>query len=336
MKKKVKQLIPNFMWIRYRRISNYYRLKKIVNNDRKQFFRNASLYTESGYKKNQVRYRLIYAVHGIEKGLSHEELRLGFGREQLVYINSLLVEYLKLGLSKESLEYVDTIEVLSKYMKIHKEKNYDLSYFYNIYDEFILEIENCQTNRTGIFQKKKETVNKEKNFYELSQNRYSIRDFSDEKVSDEIIKQAVQISLKTPSACNRQMWNLKAITNKKKIEEVLSYQRGFTGYNNPPVLFLITVSLESFQFPRERNQAFVDGGLFAMNFIYSLEYLDIASCALNSELTLEDEKKIRTILDIDESEVMIMFVAAGYFKEEYLVCKSPRVEVNDILTIIED
>ncbi|MFI3685942.1 nitroreductase family protein [Vagococcus fluvialis] len=336
MKNKIKQNIPNFLLIYYRKVSNYYRLKKLVTNDRKLFFKNASLYSEDGYNERQLKYRLIYAVHGIEKGLSHENLRLGFGKEQLVYIKTLLDEYVRMGITKNCSVYLDTISVLSEYVNVHKEKDYDLSYFNEVYFEFLDEIININSLRTGVLKKIETKDNNKKNFAELSKERFSVRDFSKKEVTNDVIRNVVDIALKTPSACNRQMWTVKAIKDENKIERVLSFQRGFSGYDTPPILFLVTVSLESFQFPRERNQAFVDGGLFSMSLLYSLEYHNLAACALNSELTLEDEKEIREILDIPKSEVMIMFIASGYFKKEYFVCKSPRLDADEVLMIIED
>lgn len=334
MKEKIKKIIPNFLMIYYRRIINYYNLKKIVRNDQNRFYRHASFFTGEDYSENQLKYRLIYATHGIEKGLSHEDLRLGFGKEQLVYIRSLLDDFHKMKLSNQLLEYQDTINVLSEYLKVHSESEYDVSFFYDIFDDYINEIEDNCLNRAGIISKNKMSNNETKNFFELSQNRYSIRDFSSQEVPNDIIEAVIKLSMKTPSACNRQMWKVIAIKDKEKIKTVLFHQGGFSGYEAPPVLFLITVSLESFQFPRERNQAYVDGGLFSMSILYALEYYNIAACALNSELTLESEEKIREILTIPKDEVMIMFVALGYSKEKYIVCKSPRVDINEILTIV--
>lgn len=335
MKATIKKITPSSIVILYRKISNYLRLKKLSSNDLNRFYKHASLFTESDYTENQIKYRLIYATHGIEKGLSHSELRLGFGKEQLIYINELLDEYNELGISKNDCAYQDTISVLSEYLKIHEKHNYDIKYFENTYRKYYLEIKKNNLENAGVIFKKANDKKANVDFLQLAKNRYSVREFDSRDVSNELINNAVEMSLKTPSACNRQMWKIRAIKNQDKIKNALNYQRGFSGYDIPPVLFLVTVSLESFQFPRERNEPFVDGGMFAMSILYSLEYLGLAACALNSELTLEDEESIRKILSISSSEVMIMFIAAGHFKEDYIVCKSPRLPTENILTIVE-
>lgn len=333
MKKTIKKYLPEKVLTYYRILSSRRRLFQLVKNDKNRFLKYSSLQFTNDTTNNQIRYRLIYATHGIEKGLSHIDLRLGFGQEQLVYIRDLLNMYVDLGMDKKDDEYVDTLSVLNEYYRIHNEKNYNLSFFNEIFKEFLQEIVGIHSERSGM--SILEYKSRSTDFKKLAANRYSVRNFSKKNVSNNLIHEAIKMSMKTPSACNRQMWKVRAIKEEGMINKVLQYQRGFSGYEAPPVLFLITISLESFQFPRERNQAFVDGGLFGMSFMYSLEYLELASCALNCEFTIEDEKSIREILELPDSEVMIMFIACGHFLEQYPVCKSPRISSNKVLNIID-
>ena len=87
--------------------------------------------------------------------------------------------------------------------------------------------------------------------------RYSCRDFADTPLTDEQIKLLVDAALASPSAMNRQPWQINVITDKSFIEEMdadgmkalaeaedkTTYerfmQRGGTLYYNAPCMFLI-------------------------------------------------------------------------------------------------
>lgn len=46
--------------------------------------------------------------------------------------------------------------------------------------------------------------NLSKRFVQLTQNRYSVREYSDKPVSQELLDKVYEVSMKTPSVCNRQ------------------------------------------------------------------------------------------------------------------------------------
>lgn len=99
----------------------------------------------------------------------------------------------------------------------------------------------------------------------------------------------------------------------------------------PPRLLLITADLNSFLFATERNQPFVDGGLFMMALLLGLTQLGLGSCCLNTAMGTERETAIRNIINIPDNEVFISFVAVGYFDSEILVPRSKRVAIDQVL-----
>lgn len=58
------------------------------------------------------------------------------------------------------------------------------------------------------------------NIHEIITSRRSIRKFSDEKISDETIKEIVQSALYAPSACNSQCYHFIAVKDKELIEKI--------------------------------------------------------------------------------------------------------------------
>jgi nitroreductase len=108
-------------------------------------------------------------------------------------------------------------------------------------------------------------------------------------------------------------------------------QGGFGGYALPPKLLLVTCDLTAFLFTEERNQPFIDGGLFMMTLLLGLEQVGLGACSLNTAMGFERETKIRKQLEIPENEIFISFIAVGHFDPAVLTPQSKRVAVDEVL-----
>lgn len=96
-------------------------------------------------------------------------------------------------------------------------------------------------------------------FVQLAQNRYSVREYASKPVSQDLLDKVYEVSMKTPSVCNRQATRVYQITYPEKIATALKIQGGFNGYGMLPVLLLITSDIRAFMNNNERNEPFVDG-----------------------------------------------------------------------------
>ena len=166
--------------------------------------------------------------------------------------------------------------------------------------------------------------NSEKNFYEIALGRSSVREFSGDPIDSADGHRGPQRREKTPSVCNRQGWRVYWVEDKELAAKVLKHQRGFGYALMPAVLLCITVSNNTFLSPVERNQSYVDGGLFAMSVMYGLEHEGLAAVPLNACMYHRDQLAVRELLDIDESENIIMFMAVGSFPDESVAPISDR------------
>lgn len=166
---------------------------------------------------------------------------------------------------------------------------------------------------------------------EVVYGRRSIREFTQAPVDPDLIRQAVQIALQAPSVCNRQSGRVHVIDDPKMMQDVLKVQGGFSGYPMPPKLLLVTSDLPSFLFVAERNQPYIDGGLFMMNLLLGLTQLGLGCCSLNTAMNTQREAKIRARLGIADTEVFIAFVAVGHFDPSVLTPRSKRLPIEDII-----
>lgn len=333
MKETIKSITPNPILNLSRSIKSNINQRRSFKYDKQRFLRN---YSKSKLRFNtevQLGSRLVFHAHSLEKGLSHKNIRLGFGVSALTNLSKVMNAYVENGFDQSRQDYVNALSVLREYITLHTENGYNTSYLDEIFSKEIIDQALAEESRIGgvvnINLTDKES-NRDKNFKDLFNNRWSIREYAKKPVDLSLIEEAIGISIKSPSVCNRQSARVITIADSQLIEETLSLQGGFTGYDTPPVLLVVTSDIETLVGVNERNQPYIDGGLFSMSLLLSLEYVKLAACPLNAMLPISRELKIRKILDIPENESIIMFMSVGHFTEKNPAPKSFRYSLNSI------
>ena len=336
LKSIIKKVIPSSFLDRLLNIKERLSSTLVFNYDKKRFIKNYS----ASHKKaslNQIKTYLIFYTHSLEKGLSHDDFRNGFGKKALTALSTNLKVYEKNGFDKSDKVYVNAISTLKEYIKAHSSVGYDTDYLSKMFEHFLDEAKKCKKDIGGkmVINKSDKINNKLKNFKDLFTERYSVRSYSDDPVDIEDIKTAIDISMKTPSVCNRQSSRVHVITNKDVIKNAMAIQGGMNGYVIPPALIAVTTDSSSFISIYERNQIFIDGGAFSMSLLLSLEYQGLAACPLNTMFSIKRDKAMRKLLNIGSNENLIMIISVGNFKEKNNVAKSFRLSSKDITSIIE-
>lgn len=287
--------------------------------------------------RENIRAEITFQYHAIEKGLSHDKLRLGFGKKKIERLLNLLNMWENRGYPTTDRRYLTAVSVLKRYIQVHEESNFNISKIKNE----ILFLDGINTKNP--FKGGEVSISKSffeelrnENFEKFSSSRRSIRNFGEKEVSINRIKDAVRLATNYPSVCNRQSVNTYVVHNKDIMRKCLEIQNGIQGMgNNASAVLIITSDNQYFGNLNERNESFIDGGIFSMNLLYSLTYNDIASCALNANLNTKRMKKIRNLVGIPNSEDIVMFMICGSYPEK---CKFPvsiRDSVEDVITILE-
>lgn len=337
LKKTVKQLIPSSIWTQLQRLKAKHKLAGYSRTQDARFLK----YSANPWNKpnqEELRGQIIYYIHRIEKGLTHgTDFRPGFGRNALQSLHDLLQQWCAAHYSTTDATYEAALSVVTAYIEKHKQEHEPLPAFLNA----LFPIDNLEKTQTANAVSGVKTVtasekksNKEKNFKELFEGRTSIRQFSKDPVDLDTVEQAIELSMKAPSVCNRQSYRVTLVSNPDLIAKLLTVQGGWRGYAYPPVLAIITSDERSFIYMEEHNEPFVDGGIFTMSFLLSLEYEDLAACPLNLMCSDENAAKIRSLASIPDYEVLIACVAIGHFQEKTLAPKSFRYPGSSITRII--
>lgn len=308
---------------------------KLFKKDKKNYLKNYSKVRTTD--KEQLKAQILFYSHALEKGLSHKVIRLGFGVKVIKSLLHYMNVYSNLGYDLEDKVYLNAESIIKEYMILHKEKGFDINFIPENCRQIVSKCQFSCSNSGGT----KEFVSKEQknrvymNFEELSASRHSVREYADTKLDLSLVKHAIKIATKAPSVCNRQSSRVYVITNEQIIKEALDIQCGFRGYKLPPCLILVTSDTRFFIDITERNQSYVDGGIFSMSLLYALEYSNLATCALNTMFDNKRERQTRQLLSVPEYENLVMYISVGNFLETYKVPKSFRLSEKEITQYID-
>jgi nitroreductase len=272
--------------------------------------------------------------HRIEKALCLPNTRFYFGEEALNKLISNLIKYLdKYG--KDNVYYFG-IGSLNAYEEFHVAANKKLpTFFINLKKNIgTNDLQNKICKDVGIESVQSFDTDYSSFFYQFVSSRHSCRDFETTKlISKEIVKNIMESAIRAPSVCNRQHWHVHFYTGEKKAE-ILKMQNGNTGFSeNIPYLALVTSDLRSFYTKHERQQPFVDGGLFSMSLMYAMHSHGICSCPLNWCNSFITDRNLHKLQYIGDSESVIMLIAFGYPNLDGHYAKSPRMPVDSFYSL---
>jgi len=284
---------------------------------------------------NKLEALLILDYHSLEKCLLYKEMKFKYGKLKVVNLLRLLKKNEILSI-RDKTQIIAAASVLCNYFDIHQDNNIDISGFFSDEDYRFLK-RNFQPilDSTKSFNKQEYFKNSEGNFFDFSNSRSSIRDFTGERISHDLIYKIINLAKNAPSVCNRQPVKVYYIENKTTIDAVLKIQRGLEGFTDKIVQLLVVVSDRNYFYSvGERSQLFIDGGIFLLNLLYSLHYYKVGACPAHWALNFQHDREIKKLINMTNSEKVIALVAIGQPKDEFKTCYSKRRSVDEIIKII--
>lgn len=163
-------------------------------------------------------------------------------------------------------------------------------------------------------------------------SRHSVRHFDQVSTpSEDEVRAAIELARNTPSVCNRQAFRVHLYRERTIIDRLLSIQKGATGFSNQvPWLAVVTVKRALFVGPFERNQRWIDGGLFAMTFVWALHGSGLATCMLNWSLPNHAGDELREQGDVPNDEDVVVLIAIGRPENGLRVARSEKRATDDL------
>lgn len=256
--------------------------------------------------------QLTKDYHRVEKGLALQAPKPGFGKDVLKRLSSLL----PVALSNSDAPYVENASTALKALEAWHSSS--------AIDELV----------------SPSRFKEDREFYDSVRlnsffgSRRSVRNFDPSRtVSMDVLREAVDLARTTPSVCNRQSWQVH-IYSHDAARQILSHQNGNRGFTETvSTVAVVTVDRRLFAGHNERNQRWIDGGLFAMNFVMALHGLGVDTCMLNWSMPNASSDALRKSGGIPASNDVIMLIAIGYAPEKYRVARSPRRSIDEVLEI---
>jgi nitroreductase len=167
----------------------------------------------------------------------------------------------------------------------------------------------------------------------LATGRRSVRWFTSEPVSRDLVDRAVQIGAESPTACNRQPYRFEIFDDPISTSKVAAIPMGTDGYDHQiPGLIVIIGNLAAFFDQRDRHLIYIDGCLAAMGLVYGLEAQGVNSCCINWPDLPDREAQMQKLLGLKPYERVVMLIAYGYAEPNALVPFSAKRLIEELRT----
>jgi hypothetical protein len=173
---------------------------------------------------NRIAYKIVLHTHTLEKGLEHFELR-PFGKKKIEIIINLLKAELKYENHEKDFSFINGINSLREYKKAYEQHKWTNEKEYKIVSEFLEKYKKIGKQRTGAYILTKEELRKDYSidYKKFIKSRHSTRNYKNEVLKPEDIKEAIEMAKYSPSACNRQYIKVHYYPKGKMRQNVINY-----------------------------------------------------------------------------------------------------------------
>lgn len=118
-KQQIKKMVPRHAWRTLQRAKADMKLKSYYKQQRKRFLNNCAGPWNSE-QSEQLRGTMVYYIHRIEKGLSHQHFRDGFGRSAFSELKTVMDQWRKHGYPVDAVTYQAAQNVIRAYVRKHR------------------------------------------------------------------------------------------------------------------------------------------------------------------------------------------------------------------------
>ena len=283
-------------------------------------------------KSRRAFYKIIIEAHTIEKGLSLPNPKLLFGKDKVRFVMAALSRY---DLQHSAVPAHMSLGALDAYVKFHAKAGAS--------DPLLDEIAGYLTTWEAKLPRPWKGGTRDYSFngqppsslQHLMASRSSIRTLQSAPLHPDRIHEAISLAQLAPSQCNRQSSRVHAYQDPARIQALLALQGGSRGFaGSVGNLFVVSSEICAWGGPGQRNQAYVDGALFAMCLMFACRSMGWGACPLNLAINHKTESAIRSAGGIPAGERLIMMIAFGEpIAPDTRVAFSPRRPAADIVTL---
>lgn len=288
------------------------------------------VYHDTAEEKLKRDLALFY--HIVEKGLTMPEPRPGFGQAVVQKLIDVVLKYDALHFPKDDVAFKQSVSVLKEYDDFHQEIHYAfnehlanrLQHIKEQYRE-VKGLEQIRTSRESYFRDASGP------FDRFCRSRYSVRNYTKERIPLPVLYECVELAQRSPSFCNRQPNRVYIVQSEEKKQKILELQNGNRGFGHlADTLIVVTSSVSTTKDIHERNENHLNGGMFCMTLLNALHFHHIGACSLNWSVSNDSDLKIRKLLDVPDHEVVLLVISCGFVPDQFSIAASPRRPADQI------
>ena len=288
----------------------------------------ASLNTRT---QEKLKGRIIAHYHILEKGLSLRNPRKGFGKKVVKSLCKLLRRYIsRFGTDDTSRTATEALQHYGDFNsgeeladRITKEFGYPQSKTEKN-DNHLGGTKQC--NRGNILSASQIDLNL------FLKSRHSVRQFDVGIVNKTDIEDAIKMAQQTPSVCNRQPWRVLIVQDPDLKLKLMNRQTGTRGFGNQVDTFIVVFfDRQAFFGPEERNEGYVDAGMFGMTLTYALHSKGYATCCLNCCTNFPAPISLCHEMGVSLVNQPVMIIAVGNYPENFSAARSTRRPLSDVI-----
>lgn len=297
----------------------------------------SSIDKKSCFEDNRLKANMVRLTHAIEKGLCISKPRLGYGREKI----QMIMQNAEVLLKHEP-EYLNETtfmmahDALTEYLEWHEKQNYSDDTIEMVRGWLkknkVLKHTYEKYGGTVAFKRKPFDIECIKNLFE---NRHSSRAFLDKEIERDMLKKAIHLANRYPSACNRQAVRVYVVNHTRK-DCIKHWFGNKPGFWDDVKDFIMVCAKVSAYVPDEYQQYEVSAGIYTGYLTLALQAYGIGSCIVQREvLSTTGWRQFASSLGIPGDEQLICLVACGYQDETFKVPLSHRFTVDEMTKFID-
>lgn len=277
-------------------------------------------------------YKIIIEAHTIEKGLSLPSPKPLFGKDKVRFVMSALSRY---DIGHSPVPAHMSLGALEAYLAFHAQAGASDP----LLDEISGYLKQWETRLPRPWQGGTRDYRFDGqpagDLQHLIAGRSSVRTLSPAPLDPARILEAIALAQQAPSQCNRQATRVHTYQDPARIQALLALQGGSRGFaDTVGNLFVVSSDICAWGGPGQRNQAYVDGALFAMCLLLACRALGWGACPLNLAIDHKTESAIRRAGGIPAGERLILMIAFGEpAAPQTRVAFSPRRPAAEIATL---
>jgi len=273
-------------------------------------------------------YEIRLIAHSIEKGLSHDDPR-PFGLKKAHALVDALGRAERLGLTGNS-AYSLGLGALAAWMHSQRAIGVPAGEL-EFADGFLGRADLPHALPAGTLRVARDHDWSELPLRDFLSARHSARRFTASPVPEQVVLDCVEMALTSPSACNRQLIHFFCVEEETARRRLYDTLHGTGGVDFEQAhLGVITYDVSSLGFYGERNQGYLNAGLFAMSLVLAFHWKGLGSCLLQVGNSYAQERALAEALGLPPNHRLAVAVAYGYPREEEVVPASVRKPPTEV------